>query len=88
MQAPNHGGSSEREKELEQRVESLERQLERALAEIERLRKELEEALRANQRSGAPFFQRGTQEEPQAAGTQAGRGVRSASYPTGTQPGG
>ena len=55
MQAPNRGGSPDREKELERRVESLEKQLERALAENERLRKQLEEALRANKRSAAPF---------------------------------
>ena len=55
MQASNRGGSSDREKELERRVESLEKQLERALAENERLRKQLEEALRANKRSAAPF---------------------------------
>src|ERR1700690_78066 len=55
MQAPNRGGSSDREKELKRRVDSLEKQLERALAENERLRKQLEEALRANKRSAAPF---------------------------------
>src|SRR3989449_11770638 len=55
MQAPNRGGSSDRERELERRAESLQQQLERALAEIERLRKQLEEALRANKRSAAPF---------------------------------
>ena len=38
MQAPNRVGSSDREKELERRVESLQQQLERALAENERLR--------------------------------------------------
>jgi hypothetical protein len=57
MQAPNRNGPADREKELEGKVESLERQLERALAEIERLRKQLEEALRANKRSAAPFSQ-------------------------------
>src|ERR1022692_1935248 len=36
MQAPNRVGSSDREKELERRVESLQQQLERALAENER----------------------------------------------------
>ena len=45
MQAPNRDGSSDREKELERRVESLEKQLERSLAENECLRKQLEEAL-------------------------------------------
>src|ERR1017187_9460170 len=43
MQAPHRGGSSDREKELQRRAESLEWQLERALAENERLRKQLEE---------------------------------------------
>ena len=55
MQAPNRDGSSDREKELERRAESLQQQLERALAEIERLRKQLEEALRANKRSAHRF---------------------------------
>ena len=55
MQAPNRVVSSDREKELERRVESLQQQLERALAENERLRKQLEQALRANKRSAAPF---------------------------------
>ena len=51
MQAPKGGDSSDREKqELERRVDALEKQLERALAENERLRKQLEEALRANKR--------------------------------------
>jgi hypothetical protein len=45
MQAPNHTGPSDREQELERKVESLERQ---ALAEMERLRKQLEEALLDN----------------------------------------
>jgi predicted RNase H-like nuclease (RuvC/YqgF family) len=46
MQAPNRKGSSDREtEELQRRIESLERQLARALAENERLRKQLEEAL-------------------------------------------
>ena len=51
MPAPNYSGPSDRERELERKVESLERQLEQALAEMERLRKKLEEALRANKRS-------------------------------------
>lgn len=61
MQAPNRDGSSNRDKELERRVESLEKQLEHALAENERLRKQLEEALRANKRKCRTVFQGGTQ---------------------------
>src|ERR1022692_2798337 len=59
MQEPNRVGSSDREKELERRVESLQQQLERALAENERLRKQLEQALRANKRNAAPFSKGG-----------------------------
>ena len=73
MQAPNRGGSSDREKEeLERRVESLERQLARALAENERLRKQLEEALRANQRSAAPFSKGEPKTNPKPPGRQPG----------------
>jgi transposase len=72
MQAPNRGSSSEREKELERRVESLERQLERALAENERLRKQLEEALRANQRSAAPFSKGEPKTDPKPPGRKPG----------------
>ena len=72
MQAPNRGGSSNRDKELEERVESLEKQLERALAEIERLRKELEEALRANKRSAAPFSKGDPKTNPQPPGRKPG----------------
>ena len=88
MQAPNRGGSSDREKEeFERRVESLEKQLERALAEIERLRKQLEEALRANKRSAAPFSKGEPKSNPKPPG-QAGCGLRTASDTTGSQPGG
>jgi len=73
MQALGGGGSSQREKELERKVESLERQLERALAEVERLRRQLEEALPASQRAAAP---------------QARRRLRQASHATDPQPGG
>jgi transposase len=73
MQAPNHGGSSDREKEkLQQRVASLERQLERALAEIERLRKQLEEALRANKRSAAPYSKGNPKPDPKPPGRKSG----------------
>jgi transposase len=72
MQAPNRGGSSDREKELERRVESLERQLEGALAENERLRKQLEEALRANKRSAAPFSKGTPKSEPKPPGRKPG----------------
>src|SRR5438128_2179220 len=72
MQAPNRGGSSDREKELDQRVESLERQLDRALAENERLQKELEEALRANKRSAAPYSKGEPKRNPQTPGRKPG----------------
>ncbi len=72
MQAPNRGGSSDRERELQRRVESLEQQLERALAEIERLRKQLEEALRANKRSAAPFSKGDPKPNPQPPGRKPG----------------
>lgn len=73
MQAPNRGGSSDREKEeLERRVASLEKQLERALAEIERLRKQLEEALRANKRSAAPFSKGKPKTNPKPPGRKPG----------------
>ena len=72
MQAPNRGGSSDREQELERRVESLEKQLERALAENERLRKQLEEALRANQRSAAPFSKGNPKTNPNPPGRKPG----------------
>jgi len=72
MQAPHDGGSSAREKELQRRVESLERQLERALAENERLRKQLEEALRANKRSAAPFSKGEPKAQPKPPGRKPG----------------
>jgi transposase len=72
MQAPNRGGSSDREKELEGRIESLQRQLERAWAEIERLRKQLEEALRANKRSAAPFAKGEPKSNPKPPGRKPG----------------
>ena len=72
MQAPNRGGSSQREKELERRVESLEQQLERALAEIERLRQQLEETLRANKRSAAPFSKGDPKPDPKSPGRKSG----------------
>jgi transposase len=72
MQAPNRGGSSDREKELERRIESLQKQLERALAEIERLRKQLEEALRANKRSAAPFAKGEPKSNPKPPGRKPG----------------
>ncbi len=72
MQAPDRGGSSDREKELEKRIESLERQLERARAENKRLRKQLEEALRANKRSAAPFSKGEPKADPKPPGRKSG----------------
>ena len=72
MQAPNRGSSPNREKELERRVESREQQLVRALAEIERLRKQLEEALRANKRSAAPFSKGEPKSNPEPPGRKPG----------------
>src|ERR1022692_2705364 len=58
--SPNRVGSSDREKELERRVESLQQQLERALAENERLRKQLDWNKRCELTSEAPHrFPRG-----------------------------
>ncbi len=71
MQAPG-GGSSQREKELERKFESLERQLERALAENERLRKQLEEALRAGKRAAAPFSKGDPKPDPKPPGRKPG----------------
>ncbi len=72
MQAPNRGGSSDREKELERKVESLEEQLGRAQEENERLRKQLEEALRANKRSAAPFSKGDPKPNPKPPGRKPG----------------
>ena len=72
MQAANAGRSSDREKQLEQRVASLEKQLEQALAEVERLRKQLEEALRANKRSAAPFSKGKPKPNPKPPGRKPG----------------
>ena len=58
--------------ELERKVESLERQLEQALAEMERLRKQLEEALRANKRSAAPFSKGDPKPDPKPPGRKPG----------------
>lgn len=67
------GGSSDREKqELERRIDALEKQLERALAENERLRKQLEEALRANKRSAAPFSKGQPKSNPKPPGRKPG----------------
>jgi transposase len=72
MQAPDHGAPSEREKELARKLESLEKQLERALAENERLRKQLEKALRASQRSAAPFSKGNPKSDPKPPGRKPG----------------
>ena len=50
----------------------MEKQLERALAEIERLRKQLEEALRANKRSAAPFSKGEPKSDPKPPGRKTG----------------
>jgi len=72
MQALGGGGSSQRVKELERKVESLERQLERALAQVERLRRQLEEALPASQRAAAPFSKGTPQPDPKPPGRKPG----------------
>lgn len=72
MQTRNRGGSSNRERELERKVESLEQQLGRALEENERLRKQLEEALRANKRSAAPFSKGHPKANPKTSGRKPG----------------
>ena len=77
MQSPHRGGSSDREKEeLQRRVASPERQGERALAENARLRKQVEEALRANKRSAAPFSKGNPQSDPQPPGRKPGAAYR------------
>jgi transposase len=58
--------------ELQERIRSLEKQLERALAEIERLRKELEEALRRQKRQAAPFSRGKRKEKPKRPGRKGG----------------
>ena len=58
--------------ELQERVQSLENQLERALAEIERLRKELEEALRRQKRQAAPFSRNKRKKKPKRPGRKPG----------------
>src|ERR1022692_174398 len=94
MQAPNRVGSSDREKELERRVESLQQQLELALAENERLRKQLEQALRANKRSAAPFSKGDPKSDSKPPGRKPGglesfsKGEpKSDSKPPGRKPG-
>jgi transposase len=72
MQAPNAHGSSDWVKELERRIESLEKQLARALAENERLRKQLEETQRANKRSAAPFSKGEPKSDPKPPGRKPG----------------
>ena len=72
MQAPNDRDSSDREQELERRIQSLEKQLERALADIECLRKQLEEALRSQKRSAAPFSRGEPKRNPKTPGRKPG----------------
>ena len=50
----------------------MEKQLEQALAEVERLRKQLEEALRANKRSAAPFSKGKPKPNPKPPGRKPG----------------
>jgi exonuclease VII small subunit len=71
MTTGNDNRRTEPEEDLEQKVESLEREkaslercLDRALAEIERLRKDLEEALRSLKRQAAPFSKGGSKPKP------------------------
>jgi transposase len=71
MQAPRHVNSSDRE-ELKRKIASLEKQLARALAENDRLRKQLEEALRANKRSAAPFSKGEPKNHPKPPGRKPG----------------
>jgi transposase len=58
--------------ELQQRIQSLEKQLERALAENQRLRKELEEALRGQKRQAAPFTRGKGKKKPKRPGRKDG----------------
>jgi transposase len=79
MSASKDNRLTERERDLEQKVESLEkenasleRRLDRALAEIERLRKELEEALRSLKRQAAPFSKGDPKRNPKPPGRKPG----------------
>ncbi len=76
MQAPQRYDCSKPERDLERRVASLEKQLEGALADNERLRKQLEEALRANKRSAAPFSKGPPKSNPQPPGRKPGAAYR------------
>jgi transposase len=58
--------------ELQERIQFLEKQLERALAENERLRKELEEALRRLKRQAAPFSRGKAKKKPKRPGRKGG----------------
>jgi len=63
------------------RAASLEKQLQRALAEIERLHQQLGEEQRASQRSAAPFSQGDPKTRPQSAGRQPGAAYRQQAPP-------
>jgi transposase len=79
MTTGNGNRSTEPEEDLEQKVESLEREkaslerrLDRALAEIERLRRDLEEALHSLKRQAAPFSKGSSKPNPKPPGRKPG----------------
>jgi len=79
MNASGDRRQPEQDTDLEKKVESLEkensslqRRLDRALAEIESLKKELEEALRSLKRQAAPFSKGGPKPDPKPPGRKPG----------------
>ena len=81
--------------QLEQEVASLQRRLDRSLAENERLEQEiarvqklLEEAVRKRKRNTSSVLPRQSQNKSQNSGTQTGGSIRSAGHAWDTAAGG
>jgi transposase len=79
MSASKDNRKPDRDRDLDSKVEllekensSLQRRLDRALAEIEALKKELEEALRSLKRQAAPFSKGGAKRKPRPPGRKPG----------------
>ena len=84
-----------RAEQLEQEVASLQRRLDRSLAENERLEQEiarvqklLEEAVRKRKRNTAPFSRGNPKTNPKTAGRKPGGSIRSAGHAWDTAAGG